>query len=238
MRSSAIQIYELGDQALTIEWSSTINEAANQKVMQAFHYWQKNPIVGVTDMIPAYSSLTLIYDAAKIQLQSRGVSAFTWLSQQINAISSTEITVEEKIAPLIVPVCYDSSIAPDLEFAAEFTNCSVEEFIQIHSSRTYKVYMLGFLPGFAYMASVDKKIRLPRKETPRKLVAAGSVGIAGEQTGIYPLDAPGGWQLIGKTPISLFDISKEDPCFFKPGDRVKFEPISLDAFHDLKNENT
>lgn len=238
MRSSAIQIYELGDQALTIEWSSTINEAANQKVMQAFRYWQNNPIVGVTDIIPAYSSLTLVYDAAIIQQQSRGLSPSTWLSQQINSVNGLEATPPEETGPLIVPVCYDPSIAPDLEFAAEFANCSIEEFIQIHSSRTYKVYMLGFLPGFAYMASIDKKIRLPRKETPRKLVSAGSVGIAGEQTGIYPLDAPGGWQLIGKTPISLFDISKENPCFFKPGDRVKFESISLDAFHDLKNENS
>lgn len=231
-------IYSLGDQALTIEWSAAIEEAANDQVMQAFHYWQKNPIAGVTDLIPAYSSLTLVYDAAIIQQYARGLSPFNWLSQKINSTNSTATAVEEKTAPLIVPVCYDPSIAPDLEWAAENAKLSIEAFIQLHSSKIYRVYMLGFLPGFAYMASVDKKIRLPRKETPRKLVDDGSVGIAGEQTGIYPLDAPGGWQLIGKTPISLFDISKEDPCFFKPGDRVKFEPISLDAFHDLKNENT
>ncbi len=228
-------IYSLGDQALTIEWSAAIEEAANEQVMQAFRYWQKHPIAGVTDLIPAYSSLTFVYDTAIIQQYSRGQSPFTWLSQKINSTNSTTTTVEEETVPLIVPVCYDPSVAPDLEFAAQFAKCAVEEFIQLHSSKIYKVYMLGFLPGFAYMASVDKKIRLPRKETPRKLVDAGSVGIAGEQTGIYPLDAPGGWQLIGKTPISLFDISKEDPCFFKPGDRVKFEPISLDAFHDFKN---
>jgi len=238
VRSSAIQIYELGDQALTIEWSSTINEAANQKVMQAFRYWQNNPIVGVTDIIPAYSSLTLVYDAAIIQQQSRGLSPSTWLSQQINSVNGLEATPLEETAPQIVPVCYDPSLAPDLAFAAQFANLSMEEFIQLHSSKIYKVYMLGFLPGFAYMASVDERIRLPRKETPRKLVAAGSVGIAGEQTGIYPLDAPGGWQLIGKTPISLFDISKENPCFFTPGDQVKFEPISLDAFHELNSSKS
>lgn len=238
MDKGKISIYGLGDQALTIEWSAAIEEAANDKVMQAFSYWQKNPITGVTDLIPAYSSLTLVYDAAIIQQHSRGLSPFSWLSQQINAMSSSEIAVEEKTAPLIVPVCYDPSLAPDLEFAAGFAKLSIEEFIQLHSSKVYKVYMLGFLPGFAYMASVDKKIRLPRKESPRKLVAAGSVGIAGEQTGIYPLDAPGGWQLIGKTPLRMFDISKEDPCFFKPGNQVKFEPILLDAFHDLNEENS
>ena len=238
MGNSVIQIYPLGDQALTIEWSSTINEAANQKVMQVFRYWQDNPIVGVTDIIPAYSSLTLVYDAAIIQQQSRGLSPSTWLSQQIKAVNEKEATTQEETAPLVVPVCYDPSLAPDLAFAADFAKVSVEEFIQLHSSKIYKVYMLGFLPGFAYMASVDKKIRLPRKDNPRKMVAAGSVGIAGEQTGIYPLDAPGGWQLIGKTPIKLFDISKEDPCFFTPGDQVKFEPISLDAFHELNSSKS
>ncbi len=231
-------IYSLGDQALTIEWSAAIEEAANDKVMQAFQYWQKNPIAGVTDLIPAYSSLTLVYDAAIIQQQSRGLSPFTWLSQKINSTPIAETAQKELIAPLIVPVCYDPSLAPDLEFAAQFAKLTKEEFVQLHSSKVYKVYMLGFLPGFAYMASVDEKIRLPRKDSPRKSVAAGSVGIAGEQTGVYPLDAPGGWQLIGKTPLRMFDISKEDPCFFKPGDQVKFEPISLDAFHDVNKENS
>lgn len=229
-------IYGLGDQALTIEWSAAIEEAANEQVMQAFRYWQKHPIEGVTDLIPAYSSITLVYDAALIQQQSRGLSPFTWLSQKINSTPIAETAQQELIAPLVVPVCYDPSLAPDLEFAAQFARLSIEEFIQLHSSKLYKVYMLGFLPGFAYMASVDERIRLPRKESPRKLVAAGSVGIAGEQTGIYPLDAPGGWQLIGKTPLRMFDISMEEPCFFKPGNQVKFEPISLDAFKDLNKE--
>lgn len=238
MDKGKISIYGLGDQALTIEWSAAIEEAANDKVMQAFSYWQKNPITGVTDLIPAYSSLTLVYDAAIIQQHSRGLSPFTWLSQKINSTPIADSAKKELIAPLIVPVCYDPSLAPDLEFAAQFAKLTIEEFIQLHSSKVYKVYMLGFLPGFAYMASVDEKIRLPRKDSPRKLVAAGSVGIAGEQTGVYPLDAPGGWQLIGKTPLRMFDISKEDPCFFKPGDQVKFEPISLDAFHDVNEENS
>lgn len=238
MGNSAIQIYPLGDQALTIEWSSTINEAANDKVMQAFRYWQKKPLEGVTDIIPAYSSITLVYDSAIILQHSHGVSPFTWLSQKINSINWTKTNLQKPSALLKVPVCYDPSVAPDLEFAAKLAKLSVEELIQLHSSKTYKVYMLGFLPGFAYMASVDERIRLPRKDCPSKLVAAGSVGIAGEQTGIYPLDAPGGWQLIGKTPITLFDISKEDPCFFNPGDQVKFEPISLDAFHDFNSANS
>lgn len=138
---------------------------------------------------------------------------FTWFSQKINSTHSTTTTVEEETAPLIVPVCYDPSVAPGPGICAlQFAKCAVEEFIQLHSSKIYKVYML-ILTRLCLYGFGRQKIRLPRKETPRKLVDAGSVGIAGEQTGIYPLDAPGGWQLIGKTPISLFDISKEDPVF-------------------------
>jgi len=112
---------------------------------------------------------------------------------------------------------------------------TVDELIRIHTGKSYRVYMVGFLPGFAYIGMVDERIASPRKDSPRMQVPAGSVGIAGAQTGIYPFVSPGGWQLIGQTPISLFDASKEDPTFFKPGDTVRFDPIGLDEFHHLKN---
>lgn len=226
-------IYALGDQAITIEWSSTISEEVNNQVMYSFQFLQAHPIEGVTDIIPAYSSLTLIYESSIIRKQAMGGSPYEWLKKKLNALALAPTEIAEKTAPLIVPVCYDPSLAPDLEEATQLTGCTIEEIIALHTSNIYKVYMLGFLPGFAYMASVHQQIQMPRKANPRRAVAAGSVGIAGEQTGIYPLEAPGGWQLIGQTPLKIFDITKEEPCFFKPGNRVKFEAITLDQFHQF-----
>ncbi len=233
MKKTIAHIYALGDQAITIEWSASISEEANNQVMHSFHFLQLHPIEGVTDIIPAYSSLTLIYTPTIIRKQAMGGSPFEWLKKKLAGLADAPTAITEKTEPLIVPVCYDLSLAPDLLEATQLTGCAIEEIIAIHTSEIYTVYMLGFLPGFAYMASVHQKIQMPRKTNPRKLVAAGSVGIAGEQTGIYPLEAPGGWQLIGKTPLKIFDITKEEPCFFKPGNRVKFEAISLEQFHQF-----
>jgi len=134
-----------------------------------------------------------------------------------------------------VPVCYDLSLGLDLKELAALHHLSIETFIEIHTQKTYRVYMIGFLPGFAYMGTVDKKIVSPRRASPRTQVPAGSVGIAGAQTGIYPFTSPGGWQIIGQTPIPLFDTHKTAPSYFEPGDEVRFQPISVEEFHHLKN---
>jgi inhibitor of KinA len=233
VKKTIAHIYALGDQAITIEWSASISEEANNQVMHSFHFLQLHPIEGVTDIIPAYSSLTLIYNSTIIRKQAMGGSPFEWLKKKLASLAVAPRETIQNTVPLIIPVCYDLSLAPDLVEATQLTGCSIEELIALHTSEIYTVYMLGFLPGFAYMASVNKKIQMPRKANPRKLVAAGSVGIAGEQTGIYPLEAPGGWQLIGQTPLKIFDISKEEPCLFKPGNKVKFEAISLEQFHQF-----
>jgi len=133
-----------------------------------------------------------------------------------------------------IPVCYDKDFGIDLERVAQHTQISIHEIIQIHTSKTYHVYMLGFLPGFAYMGIVDERISTPRLITPRTNVAAGSVGITGSQTGIYPLDSPGGWNILGRTPIQLFNAGKEQPCLLQPGNTVKFISITKAAFDQLK----
>jgi KipI family sensor histidine kinase inhibitor len=133
-----------------------------------------------------------------------------------------------------VPVCYDQSLGIDLEAAAKIANCNIEALIQEHTAHIYTVYCLGFLPGFAYMGDVPKKIQLPRHAKPRASVVAGSVGIAGKQTGIYPMDSPGGWQIIGRTPLKIFDTIKLS--LFQAGDQVKFNPIDLALFHELNNQ--
>jgi inhibitor of KinA len=136
-----------------------------------------------------------------------------------------------------IPVCYYPSLAPDLQSLADEKNLQVEEVIQLHTSRTYRVYMIGFLPGFAYMGKVDEHISMPRKTNPRTLVAEGSVGIAGEQTGIYPLDSPGGWNIIGQTPLRLFDAQKDELVLLRTGDSIKFFPIRLKEFLQMKSKS-
>eukprot|EP01136_Pigoraptor_vietnamica_P038048 Opistho-1_new@106825 len=153
------------------------------------------------------------------------------LQEATRSVALDTATIANRIT---IPVCYDLSLAPDLVELATLHQLSVEEVIQLHTAQTYRVYMIGFLPGFAYMGSVDERIRTARKANPRTKVPAGSVGIAGEQTGIYPLDSPGGWQLIGQTPLPLFDATRTDPCLLQPGDEVQFCSISLTAFHKLK----
>ena len=154
------------------------------------------------------------------------------LENFINEIKHTQRTIHS--ASLIeIPVCYDPSLGIDLQSAAIRLNCSVEHLIQQHSEKVYTVYCLGFLPGFAYMGDVSSEIQLPRHPTPSAKVLGGSVGIAGKQTGIYPITSPGGWQIIGRTPIKIFDANSKHLTLFKAGDQVKFKPISLALFHQL-----
>jgi inhibitor of KinA len=133
---------------------------------------------------------------------------------------------------LEIPVCYAKPFAPDLETLALQNQLTTEEVIQLHTAKVYRVYMIGFLPGFAYMGKVDHRIAAPRKSQPRTNIPAGSVGIAGEQTGIYPLVSPGGWNIIGQTPLKLFDAARPDPVLFQPGDRVHFYSISQNEFEN------
>jgi len=233
--SLAYQIYPCGDHAITITWGNAITEAANQQVMALYRYLCEQKIAGVLDLIPAYNSLTVVYDLAMLIKTNPDRSVYAMmesqLQQAVRLVEYDTATVSNKIT---IPVCYDLSLAPDLPALAALHQLTIEEVIQLHTAPIYRVYMIGFLPGFAYMGSVDERIRTARKSSPRTKVPAGSVGIAGEQTGIYPLDSPGGWQLIGQTPLQLFDATRTDPCLLQTGNEVQFRSISLTEFHKLK----
>ena len=203
--------------------------------MALFHELSNAKIVGAKDIIPAYTTITVVYDIAAIR-KITNTAAYKYISEQIEkAISECDWKNESSPREIIIPVCYDISLGIDLPEMSNQKNISIEEIISIHTSATYNVYMLGFLPGFAYMGMVDDKIVVPRLSQPRKNVPAGSVGIAGNQTGIYPLDSPGGWNIIGQTPLRMFDINNTDPCLVKPGDKVKFVSISLEQFYQQKS---
>jgi inhibitor of KinA len=224
-------IFPLGDSALIIDFGNEIDEAINKKVLQLFTQLRKTSVPYITDLIPGYSSLAVYYDVLAVhQKKEENRTAFETMAEMVEKLSQKDPELTQNHTRLVeVPVCYSKNFATDIEFISEQNKISVDEIIQLHSSKIYKVFMIGFLPGFAYMGKVDERISLPRKPIP-KTVVAGSVGIAGVQTGIYPLESPGGWQIIGRTPLKLFDRDKEQPVLFEPGDEVKFYPITEDEF--------
>ena len=188
--------------------------------------------------MPGYSSLTVHYDVPALYKENK--TAFEAMAEIIENFTEGKkpgnTAIEERL--IKIPVCYGEKYAPDLHEVSAVKKLSIEEVISIHSSKEYRVYMLGFVPGFAYMGEVDDLIAMPRREKPRLKVEAGSVGITGKQTGVYPLDTPGGWQIIGRTPMSLFNKEEEHPVFLRPGDRIKFYSITDDEFKDYQSRNS
>jgi inhibitor of KinA len=232
-------IFPLGDSALTIDFGNLIDLEINNRVISLFHHLSAQPLTAITESVPAYSSLTIYYNFFEANKKKKPhQTAFEWMKQQADEIISggfEMIIPAEKIAR--IPVCYDDEFATDIKTIAEAKGISAEDVINIHTSETYKVFMLGFLPGFAYMGEVDERISYARKQKP-EMVMAGSVGIAGKQTGIYPLDSPGGWQIIGRTPIKLFNKENNPLTLFNAGDSVQFYSITKNEFEDIKARNT
>lgn len=232
------RIFPLGDTAITIEFGSAINSSINKKVVARFQQLQQQPFPGMIEIIPAYCTLTVLYDIGKVKKEyPTGSSAFETVKKIIEeqlAQPVEHINVGEHLVK--IPVCYAEEFAWDIPQVAAKNNLTVEEVITLHQSIKYKVYMLGFLPGFAYMGEVDEKITMPRKTEPVP-IAAGSVGIAGVQTGIYPFASPGGWQIIGRTPLKLFNVGRDEPVLLKAGDTVQFHAISIDEFHQQENDS-
>jgi inhibitor of KinA len=228
---SPYQLFPLGDSAITIDFGNVIDESVNQQVIALFETFRKNPLPGMIEAVPAYSSLTIYYDTITLRKKiPAGKTVYEWISEQFSTRLQQPLSIEQTERELLrIPVCYDPEMAPDLLSLAAQKNISPEELIRIHSEKEYRVYMLGFLPGFSYMGQVDDRIATPRKSQPAN-VAAGSIGIAGKQTGIYPLASPGGWHIIGRTPLVLFDAMKNEPTLLKAGDRIQFVPISKDEF--------
>jgi inhibitor of KinA len=231
-------LYPAGNNAITIELGPIIDVATNKKIIQLFQFIQLNKPAWLLDLIPSYCSLTLVYHPLRVIDHFKKQSAYDAVKAHLITLVSQPLSIKQSQQLVKIPACYHPGLAPDLEELAKTKNLSVQEIIDLHSTTTYRVYMIGFLPGFPYMASVDERIRVPRKNNPRTLVKAGSIGIAGEQTGIYPINSPGGWQLIAQTPLQLFDVEKENPCPLSPGDEVQFIPISLEEFNDLFHQNS
>jgi len=218
------KIFSLGDNALTVEFGNRISAELNNRVLKLAQFFDQNSFPGFIEIVPAYASLTCFYNVSIVKKNSPEFStAFDAVKNFMETALQNHDKLKQIKSRLIeIPVCFDKEFAPDLDFVAERNNLAPEAVIRIFLAKTYRVYMMGFLPGFSYMGEVDRKIAAPRKLTPHLKVPRGSVGIAGQQTGIYSLESPGGWQIIGRTSIELFTPNQKNPTFLQTGDSVKF----------------
>ena len=206
------RIVALGDSCITVQFAAIIDPAVNARCIALARSLEAFAIRGIRDVVPTYNAVTVHFDPIETTRAS--------LTARVERlIAEAPVAPAEEFRTVEIPVAYGG---PDLEAVAAFAGCSEDEVIRLHMEPRYRVYMLGFLPGFAYMGSVNRRIAMPRLDTPRAHVASGSVGIAGEQTGIYPCDTPGGWRVIGRTAAALFDEARAEPFLLKAGDHVTF----------------
>jgi len=210
-----------GDSAIVIELGSEIDPNVNNQIYSLVKTLEMADIEAIRELVPTYRSLLVNYDPL--------VSGFAEMNERLMDLvdfSKNRAGTEPEQARIVeLPVVYGGDDGPDLDSLAEHASLSVQEVIDIHSGIDYRVYMIGFAPGFPYLGGLDKRIAMPRLKTPRVSVPAGSVGIAESQTGVYPNASPGGWQLIGRTPAKLFDVSSKSPSMITPGSKVRFVPV-------------
>jgi inhibitor of KinA len=218
-----------GDKALVVEFGNEISEATNSKVRNLYVALSKYKVAGIEEMTPTYRSLLIHYNPLAIKLDT--------LQRKVKELLENLDKVEIPKPRIIeIPTVYGGEYGPDLSFVAEHNGITPEDVVSIHSSVDYLIYMLGFTPGFPYLGGMSEKIAAPRLSAPRTKIPAGSVGIAGKQTGIYPIESPGGWQLIGRTPLSLYSPKRQPPIVLQAGDYVRFVPISADKYNEISEQ--
>ncbi|MQG15789.1 MAG: 5-oxoprolinase subunit PxpB [SAR202 cluster bacterium] len=219
-----------GDQGILVEFGDKIDVTLNDRVRNLMCLMEQSQEDWIVDLVPSYKSLLVIFNPT--------LSPRKHIENYIIELASNIDKSSESADRIIkIPTLYGSEFGMDLEFVASNSNLTTTEVISLHSQPNYRVFMIGFAPGFPYLGGLNQKLATPRLENPRLKIPAGSVGIADNQTGIYPNDSPGGWQLIGRTPLNLFDLSREKPSLLIAGDYIKFEPLeNLDEYSAIQNE--
>ena len=222
------RIVPAGDSVLVVELDERIDPAVNARAIAVADAIQAAGLAGVRDVVPTYRSVAVYFDPLRTD--------YDRLHELVErAAAQAGPDASAQLAPVRIPVCYGGDFGPDLESVAARVTLTADEVVRLHAGRTYRVFMLGFVPGFAYMGILDVRIAVPRHSSPRVRVPLGSVGIAGVQTGIYPAETPGGWQLIGRTPVKPFDPSRAKPFLLKAGDAVEFYPIDRAQYDRAQN---
>jgi len=229
-----IQYISLSETAVLLSFGNTINDPDHEKLMQVKKIIEHNPFKGFIETVPAYNSLAVYYNPLTVEKKYETIAASV-IEQVKIMLQTAHPSINESNSSSIVsiPVCYDEEYGIDLDELSTHLQLSVDEIIQLHTDKVYKIFMIGFTPGFPYMGTVDEKLFTKRKAQPRVQVLAGSVAIAGNQTGIYPLATPGGWNIIGRTSVKIFDQQKKHPFLLKAGDQVEFTSITKKEFEAL-----
>lgn len=218
-----------GDTGLIVEFGEGIDPAVNARVRSVAAAVKTSPPQGVIEIIPTYRSLLLIYDPL-ITLPEKLIR---FIEQADTGLGDEDSGPFRRVD---IPVCYGGEFGPDMETVAKTAGLGIDEVIQRHSAADYLIYMVGFTPGFPFLGGLDERLFTPRLKTPRMAVPMGSVGIANNQTGIYPITSPGGWQIIGRTPLTLFAPHRENPFLYQAGDRIRFIPISPEEYTAIKEK--
>jgi inhibitor of KinA len=224
--SNNSEIKPFGENAFLIEWSEEISLYNHTQVTAINNIIKERFKESIIETTPSYQSLAIYL--------KKDINTSLFIESINTILNETSLTNETRKREVHIPVSYDTEFGLDLESLSELHNLSIESIIAQHTKPLYPVYFIGFLPGFPYLEGLNPMIATPRKEKPRSFVNAGSIGIAGNQTGVYPMDSPGGWNIIGRSPISFFDVQKDSPSLLKAGDLVKFMPISKTEFNDIK----
>ncbi len=220
-----------GDRAMVAEYGDAIDERINEKVRAVTELLRQSTVKGIDLILPSYRSIGICFDPLIISI-----------SEIDNLLSGLESGLDTAAIPeartVEIPVCYGGEHGPDIDFVAEHNGIDPEEVIRIHSAAPYRIFTIGFAPGFFYLGGLDPRLHTPRMETPRAMVPAGSVGIAETQTGAYPIDSPGGWRIIGRTPLRLFDAFRPEPFFYQAGDSIRFMPVSPETYRHIEAGKT
>ena len=231
------RLYPLGDAAVVLEFGQTIDPATHRLIRAFAQVLDQQPFAGLREYVPAFTTLTVYYDPWALRF-GKSLPYEQVVSYLQSLLPAAQAAADYAPGPVVeIPVCYGGDFGPDLAVVAGHAQLSMEEVITRHAQPEYLVYMVGFAPGFPYLGGLDARLATPRRAQPRPLVPAGAVGIAGVQTGVYSLPTPGGWQLIGRTPLRLFDAGRAQPSLLQAGDRLRFVPISMSEFQRLSHEH-
>ena len=222
-------ISPVGDCAISIDFGQVIDPKINRQIRQVIEQIKLLQLDGIIELVPTYCALLVQYDAMVYTYSDICKILEPTLQESVMDSANELVTIVE------IPTVYGGEFGPDLGFVASYNHISEDEVVSIHSGTDYLVYMLGFIPGFTYLGGMDPRIATPRLSSPRTLIPAGSVGIAGEQTGTYPSDSPGGWQIIGRTPVTMYDMSKKQAALLQAGDYVRYVSIDENEFHRIKS---